>query len=110
MTEPEQGPAPTPEKGLLQHTVTAIRRLLAVAALGVVIVAVARSYLFSDALVCRQQVASDKGIVTVCGPIGLEDVPALGAMLLVGVLLLLPDMSEISIPGGLTLKRAIEGD
>jgi len=92
----------------LQHFVTAVRRLLAAAAIGLVVVAVLRSYAFSNARVCREQVASDKGIVRTCGPVGLEDIPALGVMLLAGVLLLLPDMSEIGIPGLVTLKRAIE--
>jgi hypothetical protein len=88
--------------------VSAARRLLAVAAITFVVVVVLRSYTFDDARVCREQAASDNGIVEVCGPVGLEDVPTLGVMLLVGVLLLLPDMSEVGIPGLVTLKRAIE--
>jgi hypothetical protein len=106
-------PAPTPnppakEKGPVEHAVTALRRLFAAIAVGLVVLAVVRSYAFDDARVCRDMVASDTGIVEVCGPVGLEDVPALGVLLLVGVLLLLPDMSEVSIPGLVTLKRAVE--
>jgi hypothetical protein len=106
-------PTPAPaakKKEWWQHGLTALRRLLAVVAIGVLVLVIARSYAYTndDVKVCRDVAASDKGKVNVCGPVGLEDVPAIGVLLLVGVLLLLPDMSEVSIPGLVTLKRAVE--
>lgn len=111
MTATPAAPTPNPpakKKTGIEHVATAVRRLLAILAIAFVVLGVVRSYVFDDARVCREVVASDTGKVEVCGPVGLEDVPALGVMLLVGVLLLLPDMSEVSIPGLVTLKRAVQ--
>jgi hypothetical protein len=84
------------------------RRLLAGAILLLLIVVVARSYLFADARVCRDVAAPNNGTVTVCGPAGPEDLPALSLALLVGLVLLMPDLGEIDLVGLVRLKRAVE--
>jgi hypothetical protein len=92
---------------LWQHATTAARRILAGAAILSVAIWVARSYMLADAEICRGAADSSTGVIRLCGPAGLQDVPSLGVFLLVAVLLLLPDLSEVSIPGLLTLKRAV---
>jgi vacuolar-type H+-ATPase subunit F/Vma7 len=89
------------------NVVTAVRRIIALAVLLTLVAIVARTYAFADAGVCRQAVGADKGIVTICGPIGPNDLPALAVALLVGLILLLPDLSELDIAGLVTLKRAV---
>lgn len=55
--------------------------------------------------VCRDEVA-DSTVVQVCEPIGLAD-PRLVWVVLAGLLLLLPDVSELELAGVLSLKRAV---
>jgi len=55
--------------------------------------------------VCRDEVAGST-VVQVCEPIGLTD-PRIVWALLVVVLLLLPDVSELELAGVLSLKRAV---
>jgi hypothetical protein len=58
--------------------------------------------------VCGDALAStgDQGVVRVCRPVAITDAPVLGGLLLI-LLLLLPDLSEIGIPGFLSLKRQV---
>jgi hypothetical protein len=91
-----------------QDLVTLGRRLLAGAVLLLLLVVVARSYLFADARVCRDVAVADSGTVTVCGPAGPGDLPAVSLALLIGLILLMPDLGEIDLVGLVRLKRAVE--
>ncbi len=103
-TAPQQAPV---KKEWWRHLVTATRRALAGIALASVAIVVVLSYLVIDGAICREAAGADTGVVRLCGPVGPDDLPALAVLVLVAVLLLLPDMSEISVPGLLTLKRAV---
>jgi hypothetical protein len=48
-----------------------------------------------------------EGVVRVCDQPSLADVPSVAGLLIV-LLLLLPDLAEITLPGGIGLKRRIE--
>lgn len=65
-------------------------------------------YLTSSRTVCEEKLANtgNQGAVRVCHPLAVSDVPVLAGLLLV-MLLLLPDLSEIGIPGFLSLKRQV---
>lgn len=58
---------------------------------------------------CEDKLATTgtNAVVRVCRPLAVTDPPVAGALLLV-VLLLLPDLAEVGIPGFLTLKRRVE--
>jgi hypothetical protein len=58
---------------------------------------------------CEDKLATTgtNAVVRVCRPLAITDPPVAGALLLV-VLLLLPDLAEVGIPGFLTLKRRVE--
>jgi hypothetical protein len=99
------GSAASPSRG---RWITALRRAGAVLALVILAGLVARSYLVPAAEVCRDVAGADAGVVRLCGPVGPQDLPALGLFLLLVVVLLLPDFSEVAIPGLVTLKRAVE--
>ena len=105
-------PTPTPtepkKKSAVAHVITGTRRVLAVAAFVAVAAVVLVTYLVPNAAICRGAADAKGGVATLCGPVGLADVPALGVLLFIGVLLLLNDVSEVSIPGLITLKRAVE--
>ncbi|MBO0827404.1 MAG: hypothetical protein J2P24_06445 [Streptosporangiales bacterium] len=53
--------------------------------------------------ICKDTIAGTK-VVHVCEPVGVTSAPAL-LVLIALVLLLLPEMSEVSVTGLLTLKR-----
>jgi len=57
---------------------------------------------------CRDVASNSGGVVSVCGPIGLSDVVAVGLVLGVASLLIWPELSEVGIPGLLTLKRRVD--
>ena len=65
-------------------------------------------YLTWDRTVCGDELANtgDRGVVRVCRTIAVTDPAVLGSLLLI-LLLLLPDLSEIGIPGFLSLKRQV---
>ena len=56
--------------------------------------------------ICSDQLADNSSVVKVCEPIGLTD-PRIAWILLIVLLLLLPDLSEIELAGALSLKRAV---
>jgi hypothetical protein len=63
---------------------------------------------FGDYVVCRDELASvgNRAVVRTCGPLGLTDLPSVAAILVL-VVLLAPDLSEVSI-GVLALKQRVE--
>lgn len=65
-------------------------------------------FLTWDRTVCGDELANtgDQGAVRVCRPVAISDAPVVGGILLI-LLLLLPDLSEIGIPGFLSLKRQV---
>jgi hypothetical protein len=90
-----------PKRG--KHILDWTRRLLA----GVLLVSSAA--LSWNRLVCGDELATTggQGVVRLCRPLAITDPPILGALLLI-LLLLLPDLSEIGIPGFLSLKRQVQ--
>ena len=86
---------------------TLIRRIVAFSVLAALAVAVAGTYLFDSFRICRDS-ATDAGSVTLCGPVGPADLPAIGVVLLVALLLLLPDLEELAIPGLVSLKARVQ--
>jgi hypothetical protein len=83
-----------------------MRWLLVIAIVAGAFVAAIRSYVDSSAQICRDK-AGDTAAINVCGPIGLDDALWFGLLGLVVFLLLLPDMSEISVTGIGSLKRKV---
>ena len=76
--------------------------LLALSALVVV------SYLpDSPVRACREQVAATGTLVTVCRPLGTDDIVLVGLIVLGAGLLLWPDLSELGVGGLLTIKRQV---
>jgi hypothetical protein len=67
------------------------------------------TYLSDSARVCREVVA-DGVVARVCGPVGLQDVLVFTLGAFVVLLLLLPDLSEVGIPGLASLKRRVEAN
>lgn len=65
-------------------------------------------YLASIRTVCEEKLANtgNQGAIRVCHPLAVTDVPVLAGLFFV-LLLLLPDLSEIGIPGFLSLKRQV---
>jgi hypothetical protein len=56
---------------------------------------------------CRQQLASNGLVVTVCGPVGTDDLVVVGLSLLLAGMFIWPDLSELGIPGLVTIKRRL---
>lgn len=81
-----------------------IALLIAVALAGFTIA----SYLpFTGIASCHEELA-DSGIpVVVCGPIGAADVVLIGLVLLIAAVLVLPELSEVGLPGGISIKRRV---
>ena len=80
----------------------ALLLLLALSALVVV------SYLpDSPVRACREQVAATGTLVTVCRPLGTDDIVLVGLIVLGAGLLLWPDLSELGVGGLLTIKRQV---
>lgn len=75
------------------------------ALLGGVALLAAGSYVSPALRICRDRV--DGGaVLQACGPVGAEDLPTIGLVLLIA-LLLLPGWSEVTLPGLGTIKRQI---
>jgi len=64
------------------------------------------TYLFPAMRVCRDEAAAGApgARVAICGPVGAADLPMLVLVALVVVLILLPDVRELGVPGLMTLK------
>lgn len=71
------------------------------------IAAVVLSHFISAMEVCEELVADNGQVVRTCNPITAIDLPLLGLWVLLILLILLPDFSELSIPGLISLKREV---
>lgn len=87
---------------------SAVRRVLAVALIVGLLALVGRTYFDRSAAVCREELGSNGTVQTVCGPVGLEDVPFLSLALFAALIFLLPDFGEIAVPGIATLRRRVD--
>jgi hypothetical protein len=58
--------------------------------------------------ICKDQLAAtgNLGVVTVCQPPGLVDLPVIAALLLC-LILIAPELSEVGVPGLLSIKRKL---
>lgn len=66
------------------------------------------SYLpFTGIASCHQELASSGSPVSVCGPIGAADIVLIGLVLLLAAALALPELSEVGLPGGISIKRRV---
>lgn len=66
------------------------------------------SYLPSTGIASCHEELADSGIpVSVCGPIGAADIVLIGLVLLLAAALVLPELSEIGLPGGISIKRRV---
>jgi hypothetical protein len=86
----------------------ALRQLAAIAIIIGVLLAVAGSYGVVPSLAaCRQEVTPSSTVVTVCHPIGTDDIVLVGLVLLVAIAFISPDLSEFGIPGLVNLKKTV---
>jgi hypothetical protein len=86
----------------------AVRRLAAIAIIVGALVAVAGSYgLLPGLAACRQEVTPSSTVVTLCRPIGSDDIVLVGLVLLVAIAFISPDLSEFGIPGLVNLKKTV---
>ncbi len=69
----------------------------------------AASVLASGWAVCEQRLATvgAQAVVEVCRPPAMSDLPVVGGVVVV-LLLLLPDLAEVGLPGFISLKRRVE--
>src|ERR1035437_6973861 len=74
--------------------ITGARRVIAFGILVGLAAIILLSYFVPDARVCREAAGADAGIIRLCGPTGPSDLPAITVILLVGLMLLLPDLGE----------------
>jgi hypothetical protein len=85
-----------------------IRQGAAVVILLVALGSVAASYLpNSPVAACRATLTSAGSVVTICRPLGTDDIVLIGLVLLVAGLCLAPDLSEVGISGLVSLKRRV---
>ena len=64
------------------------------------------TYAFRPLWVCHQEMAQSGTVSDICGPLGTDDVAFLGLIVFI-CLLIFPDLSEVSIAGLGSIKRAI---
>jgi hypothetical protein len=84
------------------------RRLIAAAFVVLTALLVALSYLPNSVVAaCRQQLDTADRMVTVCRPIGTDDVILIGLLLLVTSMFIAPDISELGIGTVISLKKAV---
>jgi len=57
---------------------------------------------------CHQELAQTGSVVEVCGPIGVSDVIGVSLVLLFALLLLWPDLSEVTVFNLLGIKRRVD--
>jgi len=66
------------------------------------------SYLpFTGIASCHEELADSGSPVSVCGPIGASDIVLIGLVLLLAAALVLPELSEVGLPGGISIKRRV---
>lgn len=56
---------------------------------------------------CHEEIANSGIPVSVCGPIGATDIVLVGLILLIAAALVLPELSEVGLPGGISIKRRV---
>lgn len=56
---------------------------------------------------CHQELAASGSPSSVCGPIGTGDIVLVGLVLLVAAVLVLPELSEVGLPGGISIKGRV---
>jgi hypothetical protein len=81
-----------------------IAGLLAALGVGVILL----TYLWQAAEVCEEQVATNGTVVEVCGPANDVGIPLIALWILLIVIVLLPDLSEFTVPGLVTIKRRVD--
>lgn len=102
VTEPNQ-------RSGLRRAVDWIRRAVAALLLTALLALAAISYSnIPGTAVCRDEADSTSSTIRLCGPVGLEDVPAITLGVLVALLLVFPDLDELTIPGIASLKRRVD--
>jgi hypothetical protein len=72
------------------------------------IVLIVASYSSDSFRICDNQLTESGEVEEVCGPIDDVDLPVIALWTLVIVLILAPDLTELSIPGLLSIKRDIK--
>ncbi len=86
-----------------------VRRTLAFVVLVVTTVVVVASYFPNSGVKsCHQELAQTGAVVSVCGPIGLADVIGVSMVLVLGLLLLWPDLSEVTVFNLVGVKRRVD--
>src|SRR5438105_431108 len=98
MSRTEQKPTIEPKQPLRWREVLA-SVLLALIALWAVL-----TYLLPSWRICREHVLDSGAVVNSCAPVGVDDLPVIGLVLLIA-LLLLPNVAELGLPGGISIKR-----
>jgi len=92
----------------LRRASVVLRRGIALTLVGGLTLVVALSYVPASSFApCRDQLTVSGNIVHMCHPVGTDDVVAIGLILLCAVAFIWPDLSEVAIPGLVSLKKEV---
>lgn len=98
------GQNPSPEPDPPATLVDWVRRIVAGVIFFSLTVLVVASYYPGGPRVCRDQLLDNGDVAALCGPVGTDDVIAVGLILAIILLLLGPDLSEFGVGGLFNVK------
>jgi hypothetical protein len=84
-----------------------MRRAIAIVIFAVTALVVVASYFPSGIRSCHEELAQSGTVFRVCGPIGMSDVVGISLVLLFALLLLWPDLSEVTVFNLVGIKRRV---
>jgi hypothetical protein len=90
-----------------EKSVRSRSEIAALVLVGLVTAAVVLTYFVPSLRVCRDHVLDTGAVVRACQPVGVDDALTIGLILLFAILLM-PNVVELGVPGGITLKRRVE--